>query len=48
MGYYKFIDWMLKDQPVIITGDGHQVRGNTYVDDVAATMLGESAGGRDL
>jgi nucleoside-diphosphate-sugar epimerase len=39
MGYFKFIDWMLKDQPVIITGDGHQVRGNTYVDDcVAATM----------
>ena len=39
MGYYKFIDWMLKDQPVIITGDGYQVRGNTYVDDcVAATM----------
>lgn len=39
MGYFKFIDWMLKDQPVVVTGDGHQVRGNTYISDcVEATM----------
>jgi nucleoside-diphosphate-sugar epimerase len=39
MGYFKFIDWMLKDQPVLVTGDGHQVRGNTYVDDCVQAII---------
>jgi nucleoside-diphosphate-sugar epimerase len=39
MGYYQFIDALLKQEPIVIFGDGHQVRGNTYVDDcVAATI----------
>ncbi|MFO0867285.1 MAG: GDP-mannose 4,6-dehydratase [Gemmataceae bacterium] len=33
MGYHKFINWMLNDQPVVIYGDGQQNRGNTYIDD---------------
>ena len=44
MGYWKFIDWMLKDQEVVVTGDGHQVRGNTYIADcVAATVAALNA-----
>ncbi|NBO93677.1 MAG: NAD-dependent epimerase/dehydratase family protein [Planctomycetia bacterium] len=39
MAYHRFIHAMLHNQPVTITGDGHQVRGNTYVSDcVAATI----------
>jgi nucleoside-diphosphate-sugar epimerase len=39
MGYYKFIDALLRDQPITVFGDGQQNRGNTYIDDcVAATM----------
>lgn len=39
MGYHKFISWMLNDQPVVVYGDGHQNRGNTYIDDcVDATV----------
>jgi nucleoside-diphosphate-sugar epimerase len=44
MGYYHFIDSLLRDQPVVVYGDGYQVRGNTYVDDcVAATVAAEQA-----
>ena len=35
MGYYQFIRWMLRDETVVITGDGHQSRSNTYVTDIA-------------
>jgi len=39
MGYYRFIRAMLAGEPVVVTGDGLQVRGNTYVTDcVAATI----------
>jgi nucleoside-diphosphate-sugar epimerase len=39
MGYHKFIDAMLRSQTVTVNGDGHQVRGNTYVGDcVDATI----------
>lgn len=48
MGYHMFIDAVLRDKPIRLTGDGLQVRGNTYVGDcVEATvravnaMLGE-------
>lgn len=44
MGYYKFIDALLHDQPITIYGDGQQVRGNTYVSDcVAATIAAVEA-----
>jgi nucleoside-diphosphate-sugar epimerase len=39
MGYYRFIRALLTGDPVTVTGDGQQVRGNTYVSDcVAATI----------
>ncbi|MCE9533252.1 MAG: NAD-dependent epimerase/dehydratase family protein, partial [Planctomycetes bacterium] len=39
MGYHKFIQAVLEGQPIQLTGDGSQVRGNTYVTDcVAATV----------
>jgi nucleoside-diphosphate-sugar epimerase len=44
MGYYRFIRAALENKPVIVYGDGHQVRGNTYVDDcVKATIAAASA-----
>jgi nucleoside-diphosphate-sugar epimerase len=44
MGYYKFIQAILEGQPIQLTGDGSQVRGNTYVGDcVAATMAAVNA-----
>jgi nucleoside-diphosphate-sugar epimerase len=44
MGYHKFIRWALEGRPVVVTGDGHQVRGNTYVADcVAATLAAVEA-----
>jgi nucleoside-diphosphate-sugar epimerase len=40
MGYYIFIDSILRDKPITVFGDGNQLRGNTYVTDIArATML---------
>jgi nucleoside-diphosphate-sugar epimerase len=40
MGHHRFIQGLLLRQPVIVYGDGLQVRGNTYVDDcVRATAL---------
>lgn len=39
MGYYRFIEAMLHDHPVTVTGDGFQMRSNTYISDcVAATV----------
>jgi nucleoside-diphosphate-sugar epimerase len=44
MGYHKFIDCVLRGQPIPLTGDGSQVRGNTYVADcVAATIAATRA-----
>ncbi|MGA7732348.1 MAG: NAD-dependent epimerase/dehydratase family protein [Chloroflexia bacterium] len=40
MGYYIFIDSILHARPITVFGDGNQLRGNTYVTDVArATLL---------
>ncbi len=39
MGYHRFIDALLRGEPVTVYGDGHQVRGNTYVADVVAATL---------
>jgi nucleoside-diphosphate-sugar epimerase len=39
MGYHRFIQAILRDEPVVVYGDGRQVRGNTYVADcVRATV----------
>jgi len=39
MGYHLFIDAVLRGKPIQLTGDGLQVRGNTYIDDcVEATQ----------
>jgi nucleoside-diphosphate-sugar epimerase len=44
MGYYQFIQALLKNATMVIFGDGHQVRGNTYIDDcVAATLAAVKA-----
>jgi nucleoside-diphosphate-sugar epimerase len=44
MGYYRFIAALLGDEPITVYGDGHQVRGNTYIDDcVAATVAALAA-----
>jgi nucleoside-diphosphate-sugar epimerase len=44
MGYHRFIQAMLREEPVVVYGDGLQVRGNTYVADcVAATVAAVEA-----
>lgn len=44
MGYRKFIHALLNDDAVTVYGDGHQMRGNTYVADcVEATALAAEA-----
>jgi nucleoside-diphosphate-sugar epimerase len=44
MGYSRFIRALLRDEPVVVYGDGQQVRGNTYVADcVAATLAAAEA-----
>jgi nucleoside-diphosphate-sugar epimerase len=40
MGYHRFIQALLQDQPITVFGDGYQARSNTYVSDcVEATVL---------
>jgi nucleoside-diphosphate-sugar epimerase len=44
MGYYQFIEALLKKQTIVVFGDGHQARGNTYIDDcVTATIAATEA-----
>jgi nucleoside-diphosphate-sugar epimerase len=44
MGYNRFIHALLHDEPVVVYGDGRQVRGNTYVSDcVGATLAAVEA-----
>jgi nucleoside-diphosphate-sugar epimerase len=44
MGYYRFIDALLRSEPIKVYGDGQQVRGNTYVADcVEATVAAVDA-----
>jgi nucleoside-diphosphate-sugar epimerase len=44
MGYNIFIDAVLRGKPIPLTGDGLQVRGNTYVSDcVDATVRATNA-----
>jgi nucleoside-diphosphate-sugar epimerase len=39
MGYYRFVDALLRGQPVTVYGDGLQVRGNTFVADCVEATL---------
>ncbi len=44
MGYYQFIQAMLKNETLVVFGDGQQARGNTYIGDcVAATIAAVKA-----
>ena len=44
MGYYRFIQAVLRGEPVVVYGDGQQIRGNTFVSDcVAATIAAVEA-----
>jgi nucleoside-diphosphate-sugar epimerase len=44
MGYHLFIDAILHDKPIKLTGDGLQIRGNTYIADcVEATVRATQA-----
>jgi nucleoside-diphosphate-sugar epimerase len=44
MGYHLFINAILRGTPIKLTGDGLQVRGNTYIDDcVEATVRATGA-----
>lgn len=44
MGYHLFINAILQGQPIKLTGDGSQVRGNTYIADcVEATIRATQA-----
>jgi len=44
MGYHLFINAILKGKPITLTGDGLQVRGNTYIADcVEATIRATQA-----
>jgi len=44
MGYYRFIQALLQNEPIVVYGNGQQVRGNTYVEDcVRATMAAVDA-----
>jgi nucleoside-diphosphate-sugar epimerase len=44
MGYHLFINAILRGQPITLTGDGLQVRGNTYISDcVEATVRAAEA-----
>jgi UDP-glucuronate 4-epimerase len=41
MSVFRFIQWMSEARPLKLTGDGNQMRGFTYVDDIArGTILG--------
>ncbi|WP_439621543.1 NAD-dependent epimerase/dehydratase family protein [Gemmata sp.] len=39
MGYHLFIDAILRGKPIKLTGDGLQVRGNTYVTDCVDAVV---------
>jgi nucleoside-diphosphate-sugar epimerase len=39
MGYHRFINAILNGEPIYLTGDGSQVRGNTYISDCVDATL---------
>jgi nucleoside-diphosphate-sugar epimerase len=41
MSMFRFTQWISENRPLLLTGDGNQSRGFTYVDDIArGTILG--------
>ena len=44
MGYYRFMKAIQCGEPVVVYGDGQQVRGNTYVDDCVAATIAAAEG----
>jgi nucleoside-diphosphate-sugar epimerase len=49
MGYHIFIERILRDEEIVVFGDGSQTRGNTYVDDcVRATLAAVELGPRAM
>lgn len=49
MGYARFIQALLANEPVVVYGDGQQVRGNTYISDcVAATVAALQAAPHEI
>ncbi|HMF14346.1 MAG TPA: NAD-dependent epimerase/dehydratase family protein [Gemmataceae bacterium] len=44
MGYHKFVQALLRGEPITVFGDGNQVRGNTFISDcVEATIAAVQA-----
>lgn len=39
MVMFRFAKWLAEGQPVTVTGDGNQMRGFTYVDDIARGVI---------
>jgi nucleoside-diphosphate-sugar epimerase len=39
MSVYRFIRWIVEDQPILLYGDGTQSRGFTYIDDIARGVI---------
>ena len=49
MGYARFIHALLADEPIVVFGDGQQVRGNTYISDcVEATVAALAAAPHEI
>jgi nucleoside-diphosphate-sugar epimerase len=44
MAFHRFMNALMRDEPLEVYGDGHQIRGSTYVaDTVAATIAAVDA-----
>ncbi len=39
MSIFRFIRWILEEEPVLLNGDGTQSRGFTYIDDIARGVI---------
>jgi nucleoside-diphosphate-sugar epimerase len=46
MGYCRFINALLRDEPLVVYGDGQQVRGNTFVTDCVSATLAAAENAR--
>jgi nucleoside-diphosphate-sugar epimerase len=44
MGYHRFIQAMLREESIVVYGDGQQVRGNTYISDCVTATLAAAEG----
>jgi nucleoside-diphosphate-sugar epimerase len=49
MSLFRFAQWIAEDRPLKLTGDGHQSRDFTYIDDIArGTILGRKMLGYEI